>query len=361
MNRDLSRRTFVKTVGEAGLAALAGCSKKEAKIRNQQPAMVYREVGRTGIKVSVFSLGTGECKAEILAAALDRGVNLFHTAADYMKGKSQEILGQVIKGRREQVNIALKDDFDDISTAFQTLGVSQVEFLMFNRHNPDKFRTGLPDIIEKFKTWRDKGLVKFAGLTTHKNVSENLNLALEAGIFSCFMPSLTPPELVSLKPQLDAARRKGISIIGMKTKGELDGPAYEKHLPVLLAEPAVAAAFKSVQTIEDLEAWAGAAAAAARPGAPAPAAGGMAYRGCGLCGRCEAACPHGVAAADAVRCIRYYHDAERLPAMARREFARLDLALSLAQCEDCGACERACPRRVPVRRELRRAWEMWAV
>jgi predicted aldo/keto reductase-like oxidoreductase len=100
-------------------------------------------------------------------------------------------------------------------------------------------------------------------------------------------------------------------------------------------------------------------ATAAVTGAPAAKEGLAFYQGCGLCGRCEAACPHGVAAADAVRCIRYYNDAERLPAMARREFARLDLARSLAHCQDCGSCERACPRRIPVRRELRRAWDAW--
>jgi predicted aldo/keto reductase-like oxidoreductase len=369
MSSIYSRRTFVKSLGGMGLAAgavsLAGCAKKAAKTQTPANAtgLPYREVGKTGISVSVFSLGTGECSAEVLNAALERGVNLFHTSSGYMKGKSLEIVGQVIQGRRDKVIIALKDDFEDIETAFKVLGVTQVEFLMFQRHNPEKFRNGLPELMEKFKTWRDKGMVKFAGLTTHKNMPENLTIGLEAGIFSCFMPTLSPPELVNLKPQLVAAHEKGISILAMKTKGELTPEEYPKQMQAVLAEPSVASVLKGVQTVDDLDILVRAAAATPQSRWLAPRATELAnrYQGCGLCGKCEAACPNRVATADIVRCVRYYHDAEKLPAMAAGEFASLGLAESLARCRKCGICEGVCPQGIPVRRELDRAREQWTV
>jgi Fe-S oxidoreductase len=79
------------------------------------------------------------------------------------------------------------------------------------------------------------------------------------------------------------------------------------------------------------------------------------YTSCGMCGACEESCPHGVAAADIVRCIRYYHDAEKEPDMARREFRDMGLADSLRRCVGCGMCEDACPQGVPVPDELQRA------
>jgi len=78
--------------------------------------MDYRNLGRSGLKVSEICLGTmtfghttdeAEAKA-IVDAAFDEGVNFFDTADGYSRGGSEEILGRVLKGRREQAIIATK-------------------------------------------------------------------------------------------------------------------------------------------------------------------------------------------------------------------------------------------------------------
>ena len=71
--------------------------------------MQYRELGRTGLKVSAISLGgaaigqqygpvsaaeVGEC----VHAAIDAGVNLIDTSAYYGKGQSEATLGEVLRG-----------------------------------------------------------------------------------------------------------------------------------------------------------------------------------------------------------------------------------------------------------------------
>ena len=79
--------------------------------------MQYRTLGRTGIKVSPYALGTlmfattvGNSdpadSARILHKALDAGINLVDTADAY--GDSEEVVGQALKGHRDNVVLATK-------------------------------------------------------------------------------------------------------------------------------------------------------------------------------------------------------------------------------------------------------------
>ncbi|NJN32230.1 MAG: aldo/keto reductase [Synechococcales cyanobacterium RM1_1_8] len=83
--------------------------------------MLYRDFGKTGLKVSAIGLGTwnignqwGEIDEETaiatVHAALDHGVNLIDTAESYgiPSGLSEERLGRALKGRRDQVHIMTK-------------------------------------------------------------------------------------------------------------------------------------------------------------------------------------------------------------------------------------------------------------
>lgn len=82
--------------------------------------MEYRKVGRTGLKVSPVCLGTmtfGDqvCEADSIAmthAAIDAGVNFIDTANMYAKGRSEEIVGKALKGRRDEVVLATKVGID---------------------------------------------------------------------------------------------------------------------------------------------------------------------------------------------------------------------------------------------------------
>jgi aryl-alcohol dehydrogenase-like predicted oxidoreductase len=76
-------------------------------------------LGRTGVKVSCLSLGTmsfGGDADEATAAALfararDAGVDFIDTADVYNDGRSEEILGRLLRGCRDQVVLASKAYF----------------------------------------------------------------------------------------------------------------------------------------------------------------------------------------------------------------------------------------------------------
>ena len=80
--------------------------------------MEYRELGRTGVKVSPLCLGTmnfpepsGETESiEIINHALDGGINFLDTANVYNQGESEKILGRALEenGRRDEVVLATK-------------------------------------------------------------------------------------------------------------------------------------------------------------------------------------------------------------------------------------------------------------
>ena len=375
MPKMLSRRKFIRLISNVALGSGVLCvpafgkqtreiDDAASKIRNFNSNMAYRRVGETDINVSVFSLGTGENNEEILHRGLQNGTNLIHTSTGYAKGKSIRAVARVIKGRREKVHIALKDNFKTIESALEILGTDYVDFVMFNRHNAEEFRKEVPEIRKKFFEWRDKGLVRYAGVTTHKQVGGCIDVALEAGFFSCVMPSIGPIQFMELKRQREALREKKISIIAMKTKGELDSEKYKRHIKVVLSDPAVCTINKGVQSFEDLENWTSA--------AVLTSAGLLirnvdknyayldSYSGCNLCGKCEEACPNNVATSDVVRCTRYYHDAESSPQTAALEFHELGCEQSLLNCKMCGKCETACPQSIPVRKELRRARSLLA-
>jgi aryl-alcohol dehydrogenase-like predicted oxidoreductase len=89
--------------------------------------MEYRQLGRSGLRVSSLTLGTmtfggrgnfanvGDTDVEgarrQVDMALDAGVNLIDTADIYSAGAAEEIVGHVLRGRREQVLLASKARF----------------------------------------------------------------------------------------------------------------------------------------------------------------------------------------------------------------------------------------------------------
>ena len=78
--------------------------------------MRYRNLGKSGLKVSVIGLGTNQFGGKvdqasannILSAALDAGVNFIDTADIYQSGRSETQIGEALKGRRDQALIGTK-------------------------------------------------------------------------------------------------------------------------------------------------------------------------------------------------------------------------------------------------------------
>ncbi|WP_435015976.1 aldo/keto reductase [Tundrisphaera sp. TA3] len=90
--------------------------------------MDYRQLGASGFKVPVLSLGTGTFggggelfkawgatdvaeATRLVDICLDAGLTMFDSADVYSQGAAEEILGQAIKGRRDRVIVSTKGTF----------------------------------------------------------------------------------------------------------------------------------------------------------------------------------------------------------------------------------------------------------
>jgi aryl-alcohol dehydrogenase-like predicted oxidoreductase len=77
---------------------------------------MYKNLGKTGAKVSELCLGTmifGQQVDEttairIINRAVDSGINFIDTADVYAEGRSEEIVGKAIKGKRDEIVLATK-------------------------------------------------------------------------------------------------------------------------------------------------------------------------------------------------------------------------------------------------------------
>ncbi|HEY7834803.1 MAG TPA: aldo/keto reductase, partial [Ktedonobacterales bacterium] len=73
--------------------------------------MEYRQLGRSGLRVSAIGLGGNTFgrtvdaagTAAIVSRALDLGVNFVDTADIYTAGQSEEFIGQALRGQRERM------------------------------------------------------------------------------------------------------------------------------------------------------------------------------------------------------------------------------------------------------------------
>ena len=89
--------------------------------------MEYRQLGRSGLKVSLHSLGTMNFASEgmfgkigslataeakrLVDVAVDHGVNLLDTSNIYTTGRSEEAVGEILKGRSSQLLVGSKVRF----------------------------------------------------------------------------------------------------------------------------------------------------------------------------------------------------------------------------------------------------------
>jgi aryl-alcohol dehydrogenase-like predicted oxidoreductase len=149
--------------------------------------MQYRQLGRSGLRVSMLSLGTmtfggredfAKTGATDVAGArrqvdmcLDAGINLFDTADIYSFGLSEEILGQTIQGRRERMLIATKVRFP-MGAEVNDAGLSRQHLIASCEHSLKRLGTDHIDLYQ---------LHEWDGQTPLEEILEALDSLVRAG------------------------------------------------------------------------------------------------------------------------------------------------------------------------------------
>jgi predicted aldo/keto reductase-like oxidoreductase len=157
-----------------------------------------------------------------------------------------------------------------------------------------------------------------------------------------------------------AAEQK-VGLVLMKTPKGLEGEKYFSAIPTYLETPAVTTICRTMTSFQQINRMI----EALNPPAEEERAEVMrlarvlAEGQCAMCGACTKACPKGLPVADLVRCSDYYMAHSECYVSAEDTFAELKSTMKAA-CDDCGACERVCTRKVPVRHHVHRATRVLA-
>ncbi|MGJ5816348.1 aldo/keto reductase [Paludibaculum fermentans] len=235
------RRTFLKA-GGATVAGLFGSTSTTAAQTPQKPAMPTRNLGRTGYKTGIFSLG-GQAALErpnneaaavpIIDRALDLGVNYIDTSSIY-GGKdrwSERYVGQVMKRRRNEAFLASKTKE---RTKDGSLRMLEESLKLLNTDHLDLWQLhdiGLPEDVEAvfakggameaLLQAREQKLVRYLGVTGHFR-PEALVESIRRFPFDAILLSLNAADQYHysfLDELLPLAVEKQMGIIGMKVPG----------------------------------------------------------------------------------------------------------------------------------------------
>ena len=205
--------------------------------------MEYRPLGRTGMHVSRFGLGTmvlgawgntdlDECE-RIIRRALDAGVNLVDTADMYAGGQNEEIVGRAIAGRRDDVVLCTKfhhpvGDHDDpnrrgnsrrwvvraIDDSLRRLGVDHVD--LYQVHRPDA-TTDITETVAALDDLVTAGKIRAWGTSTFP-AHELVEAHWAAERLGCLGPRTEQPPYSILargieRDVLPVARRHGMGVL----------------------------------------------------------------------------------------------------------------------------------------------------
>jgi aryl-alcohol dehydrogenase-like predicted oxidoreductase len=116
--------------------------------------MKYRALGRTGVQVSELCFGTmsfgGDAdeaeSAKMYKACREAGINFFDTADQYAKTKSEQILGRLMQGERENLVIATKC-FNPVSDDLNARGTSRRHVTRAIESSLKRLQTDRVDIL----------------------------------------------------------------------------------------------------------------------------------------------------------------------------------------------------------------------
>lgn len=194
--------------------------------------MLQRELGTTGLRVSVLGLGAGQVGAQaldegeagrLLHRTLDLGVTLIDTARGY--GLSEERVGRHLAGRRGEFVLSTKGGYGvegtqdwtpqnlrlGIERALRTLRTDHLDIFHLHSCPLDTLRRG--DLLAELERARGSGLIRVAA---YSGENEALAWAIQSGHFGSVQTSVNVTDQWSLHRALPDAAARGLGVIAKR-------------------------------------------------------------------------------------------------------------------------------------------------
>lgn len=263
--------------------------------------MRYRRLGRTGLNVSEVGCGGAPIgitnynevwdpwaepetlsTIEALRHAVDVGYNYFDTAPSYGQGRSEQLMGQALEGRRQGVYLATKTAWQD-RTRHQVLESVAESLVRLRTDYVDVLQmhgdTGYPyqpaDVrwileggpMDAYQQLKREGKVRFIGITCEEPVS--LYPLLETGLFDVIQIKYNVIHQGAWHNVLPLAERLDLGVVTMRplTSGIFQklmrsaAPQIDAHVDLselalnfVLSDPRVSTAIVGARRISEIDA-----------------------------------------------------------------------------------------------------------
>lgn len=182
--------------------------------------MEYRRLGKSGLQVSALSLGSwltfgqqisDKTADELMGIAYDAGVNFFDNAEGYAEGKSEMVMGKILKAHkweRESFVVSSKVFFGTENKGPNRMGLSrkhvieacnaalkrlQVDYLdLYFCHRPDK-NTPIEETVWAMNTLLQQGKILYWG-TSEWSAVEIMEAIRVAKQYNLIGPTMEQPQ-----------------------------------------------------------------------------------------------------------------------------------------------------------------------
>lgn len=371
--------------------------------------MHYRELGRTGLKVSQLGFGAmrlpmvgegatsrvnRELAIPMIHRAFEGGVNYIDTAVGYGNQDSQRVVGEALKGWRDRIVLSTKNHYYGTEEGEwwklleQSLERLQVDYIDIYNHHGLTWKSYCENIEPRVGKWmqkaRDQGLIRHICCSFHDN-----NEALENLVRAGYPASITLPYNMldrKLEPGIALAHEHGIGVVIMNPVGggRLGSTSEvlselvpgirripELALRFVLRNPQVTLALSGMSTMDQVEENL---LTAVQAGLPRPGEEdlvlqhvdrlkAMADLSCSGCGYCQP-CPEGV---NIPLIFESYNNSRvyGLWEIGREAYSNIGKLPWLPgktadACTTCGECLAKCPQQIDIPDQLQEAAEALA-
>lgn len=364
--------------------------------------MIYRELGRTGYRVSQLGFGAmrlpmagegenaridREQAIPMIHRAFEAGLNYIDTAVGYCNQDSQRVVGEALKGWRDRIVVSTKNpEYDDEKVWWENLENSlerlQVEYIDIYNHHGINWERYTQKVEPRVSKWmlkaRDQGVIKHICASFHDS-NENLMNLINTG----YVESITLQYNMldrKLEEGIALAHEKGIGIVvmGPVAGGRLgtNSPVLQELIPsvsrvpelalrFVLSNPNVCVALSGMSTMQQVTENLAIAAESVSLTAEEKAAidehlerlKGMADLYCTGCSYCMP-CPQEV---NIPHIFQKYNEARVYGLWEAATDAYINWRWVSGKpadaCVECGECETKCPQHIPIREQLKEAHE----
>lgn len=379
--------------------------------------MIYRELGKTGLRASVLGMG---CEgfaeenygmaAKMFDAAEELGINYFDLYAS--DPQMRAAVGRALEGRREKFLIQshicsiwkngqylrtrdleeVKKGFEEMMSLLGTdyLDVGMIHYCDAMKDWEDIVENGILDYARELKR---AGRIRHIGLSSHNPlVAER---AIREGGIEVLMFSVNPcydlqpanedveeiwadrnyeKHLTNMDPDrqrlYETCQREGVSITVMKAfaGGELLGSnqiagvslTVNQCIAYALSRPAVSVVLAGAHSVKELRESAAYCEASPEEQDYAAALASfprVSWEGhCMYCNHCEP-CPKFIDIASVTKFLHLAQAQGSIPETVREHYASLEH--HAGDCIQCGACEKRCPFGVEIRENMKSAVEVF--